>query len=255
MKPLKKNSWEFGLIYCFENCFGKNSISAKFATVLCSKLRIDFCNKTGLKLEYAEKKFILTFSSDFNVAYTKTPEYNELGMGIIIFHYHTSVSLRWKSNKGINIEPSDTNFEEGEMEAWFYQLNIASILKNYERTHIGKGTSINKYSFVYELDVFSWEGTYLQINLKNDKEDYSGNGQSNEINNSISLFFSDWNKESESQNRDSGVVHNVMCTKKGSLFLEYYIDFGSANFSVLTQLLEFLSKTDLIEKLKITSHP
>lgn len=249
---MKINSWEYCLLFYFQRDYGKGSISKEFATKLSSLLRMDFYSKTGLDVNKEKGKITLSNGSNFRMVYKENDNVSEISAAVMISHNSTGVVIKWKSKNGRIIKPQDVNIEENEMEAWFHDLNVSDILRNYDRIHVKSSETINQYQFLLEIDAYSWESVYIQIDLKTEFFDKKN---AEIVNKQVIDFITFWNKVSEENNRQYGVVHDIKRISINDHFLEYHIDFGSAFYGVLEKLLNLLSETKLIAKVKITSYP
>ena len=206
--------------------------SSQFCNYFNSNLESIFFNATGIK-------------PSFKVTIGGFKQHNEIPMyqqglvsriNIVLWihpEFMDDISFCWQSKSGKQIQPSDENFDESDLECWVEGLKPALYWKEVATEK--KNHPFQVKNLPYLLKVYGF-GTHMGLAIK-----VSNISNASAIILKLSDEIEKYNDKSQEQGNKFGVVHNSSASIEDNK-IDFRIDVGSAGPVIIKNLLKTLAK-------------
>ena len=232
-----------GIDLAIEYYFSKTpyNFSIKFLECLNNQLSIEFEKLCNVKIN----KHISLAVDDLRFEYEKNI-ISRLKVVLYVNHNWHYPFVCWKSNSGQIYSVEDANIDCDNIVFWFENLDT---ILCYNQMNIKRKNPFKVKNLNFKLEV---KELRLDCTLELFSNGVLTETISIDLQNSINQFISNFNEESESNQRKKGVIHSVRYeTKLDINCLEVLLDVGSAGVTFFNSFLQYLSSLNKLEKVVI----
>lgn len=215
-------------------------ISKEF--LLCADRQLSplFVSSTGLKFG---NNLCLSFASEINFFYTVDKE-SKLLLNLYVNHYWNNLIIVWKSKSGKIYKLNDTQIDCDDIEFDFENLD----------SDLYKNQLFPKIVLPFDMPDLNYQLIVRRLN-KDARFTFTLNNKSeivmNEVVIEVNNFINTFNKQTEQNDDNEGIVHSSKITEKSDNDIILEIDLGTTRVSFLKSFLMYLSDLNKFSVIEI----